>query len=122
ARDDAPRSVEHAAEQVDDDRHDDDEQDDVSDPPEDHRGLLSATTAALRAIPGSAPRITSNCPLIAVTAPSSGRRCSDSTPCNAPASAASPPEIDSRRLRTMISAAASTATTTTASTTLSRTR
>ena len=57
------------------------EQDDVADPPEGHRGLRSATIAALRAIPGSAPRMMSNCALIAVTAPSSGRRCSASTPC-----------------------------------------
>ena len=45
-----------------------DEQHDVADPPERHRGLLSATIAALRAMPGSAPRMTSNCALIALTA------------------------------------------------------
>ena len=37
------------------------------------------------AMPGSAPRMTSNWALIALTAPSSGRRCSDSTPCSADA-------------------------------------
>ena len=50
----------------DDDREDDDEEHDVADPPERHRGLRSATMAALRAMPGSAPRMTSNCALIAV--------------------------------------------------------
>ena len=44
-------------------------------------------------MPGSAPRMMSNCALIAVTAPSSGRRCSASTPCRAEASVASPAEI-----------------------------
>src|SRR6187455_2321789 len=108
ARHDALRCVEDAAKQIDDDRKDDREQDDVPDPPEGHRGLLSATIAALRAIPGSAPRMTSNCALIAVTAPSSGRRCSDSTPCSAAASDASPAEMFIRPLRTRISATAST--------------
>src|SRR5712692_11073156 len=119
--DDALGGVEHSAEQVHDDRQDHREQDDVSDPPEGHRGLLSATIAALPAIPGSAPRMMSNCPLIALTAPSSGRRCSDSTPCSADASVASPSEILARPLRTSISAMASTSTTPNASTTVSRT-
>ena len=35
----------------------------------------------------------SNCALIALTAGSSGRRCSASTPCSAPASVARPVEI-----------------------------
>src|SRR3990172_2276019 len=113
--------VQHAAEQVHDDRKHHREQDEVSDPPEDHRGLLSATIAALLAIPGSAPRMMSNCSLIALTAPSSGRRCSDSTPCSADASVASPSEILVRPLRTSISATASTSTTPAASTTLRRT-
>src|SRR5687767_14646108 len=68
AGDDARGGAEHAAEQVDDDREHDDQQGHVADPPERHRGLLSATIAALLAIPGSAPRMTSNWPLIAVTA------------------------------------------------------
>ena len=55
------------------------------------------------AIPGSAPRMMSNCALIAVTAPSSGRRCSDSTLCNADDSVASPSEVRLRLLRTRIS-------------------
>ena len=38
-------------------------------------GLLSATIAALLAMPGSAPRMMSNCALMALTEPSSGRRC-----------------------------------------------
>ena len=84
------RRVQHAAEQVDDDGKHDDEQDDVPDPPEGHRGLRSATIGGLAAIPGSAPRMTSNWALIALTAPSSGRRCSDSTPCSAEPSVASP--------------------------------
>ena len=87
------RRVEHAAQQVHDDRQDDEQQDDVSDPPEGHRGLLSATTAALLAIPGSAPRMTSNWALIALTAGSSGRRCSASTPSSAVPSVARPSEI-----------------------------
>src|SRR3990170_6850701 len=120
AGDDALGCIQHGAEQVHDDRKDDREQDDVSDPPEDHRGLLSATTAALPAIPGSAPRMMSNCPLIALTAPSSGRRCWDSTPWSADASVASPSEILVRPLRTSISATASTSTTPAASTTLRR--
>src|SRR4051812_39171582 len=51
ARDDALRRGEHAVEQVDHDRQDRDEEEDVPDPPERHRGLLSATTAALEAMP-----------------------------------------------------------------------
>src|SRR5712691_562676 len=121
AGDDALGGVQHTAEQVHDDRQDHREQDDVSDPPEDHRGLLSATIAALPAIPGNAPRMVSNCPLIALTAPSSGRRCSDSTPSSAVASVASPAEILVRPLRTSISATASTSTTPAASTTVRRT-
>ena len=46
----------------------------------------------------------SNWALIAVTAGSSGRRCSDSTPSSAPPSVARFLEIDSRRSRTTISA------------------
>src|SRR3990172_9405924 len=120
AGDDALGGVQHTAEQVHDDRKHDREQDDVSDPPEDHFGLLSATIAALPAIPGSAPRMMSNCALIALTAPSSGRRCCDSTPCSAVASVARPSEILVRPLRTSISATASTSTTPAASTTLRR--
>ena len=85
-----------AVQQVHDDRQQDDQQDRVSDPLERHCGLLSATIAAFAAIPGIAPRITSNCALIALTAGSSGRRCSDSTPSSAPASVASFFEVDSR--------------------------
>src|ERR1039457_3930073 len=110
AGDDALGCLQHATQQVHDHRHDHDEQHDVTEPPEDHRGLLSATIAALRAIPGSAPRMVSNCALIALTAPSSGRRWSDSTACNADASVARPAETLVRRLRTSISATASTAT------------
>ena len=44
-------------------------------------------------MPGSAPRMTSNCPLIAFTEPSSGRRCSASTLWSADPSVASPWEI-----------------------------
>ena len=62
----------------------------------------------------------SNCPLIAFTAPSSGRRCSDSTPSSAAASVASPAEILVRPLRTSISATASTSTTPAASTAVRR--
>src|SRR4029077_15408000 len=122
AGDDAPGGGEDAVEQIDDDRHDDEQQHDVPDPPEDHRGLRSATTAAFLAIPGSAPRMTSNWALIAFTAGSSGRRCCDSTPCKAPASVASPSEIRVRPRRTSISATASTSTTTAASRTLRRAR
>src|SRR5664279_945617 len=120
AGNDAPRGVQHRAEQIHDDRKDHCEQDDVSDPPEDHFGLLSATIAAFLAIPGSAPRMMSNCALIALTAPSSGRRCCDSTPSSADASVASPSEILVRPRRTSISAAASTSTTPAASTTLKK--
>src|SRR5918994_4169713 len=102
ARDDALRRVQYAGEQ-DDHHHEDDEQDDVADPPECHRGLLSATIAALRPIPGSAPRMTSNCWLIALTAGSSGRRCSASTVSSAEPSMARPSEIRSRPRRTSIS-------------------
>ena len=62
----------------------------VDDPPEGHRGLLSATTAALAPMPGSADRMMSNWALIAFTAGSSGRRCSDSTVSSASASVARP--------------------------------
>src|SRR6202044_664628 len=96
AGDNALGGIEHAAEQVDDHWENHQQQDGVSDPPEDHRGLLSATIAALLAIPGRAPRMMSNCALIALTAPSSGRRCSDSTPCRAVDSVASPSEMVAR--------------------------
>jgi len=56
--------------------------------------------------------------LIAVTAPSSGRRCSDSTPSSAEPSAASSAEIRERLFRTRIRATASTSTTTATSTTV----
>src|SRR5204863_9163952 len=118
ARRDAPRRAQHAVQEVDHHRQDHDEEYYVPDPPEGQRGLLSATIDALRAIPGRAPRITSNCALIALTAGPSGRRCSDSTPWSAPSSAASPSEILARPRRISISASASTAMTTTASTTL----
>src|SRR3989337_410787 len=122
AGNDALGGVQDAPEQVYDHRKHDREQDEVSDPPEDHRGRLSATIAAFVAIPGSAPRMMSNCALIALTAPSSGRRCSASTPCSAVASVASPSEILVSPLRTSISATASTSTTPAASTTLRRIR
>src|SRR4051812_36728442 len=61
ARDDAPGRAEHAVQQVHDHRKDHDEEYYVADPPEGQRGLLSATIAALRAIPGRAPRMMSNC-------------------------------------------------------------
>ena len=61
-------------------------------------GLLSATTAAFAAIPGIAPTMTSNWALIAWTAGSSGRRCSDSTVSSAPASVARSSEADSSAL------------------------
>src|SRR4051794_27073079 len=121
ARDDRLRLAEHAVEQVDHDRQDDREEHDVADPPERHDGLLWATIAALAAMPGSAPRIVSNCALIAVTAGSSGRRCSASTLSSAPLSVARSSEISCRPWRTRISATASTATTTTASRMLSAT-
>ena len=76
----------------------------VADPAERHRGLLSATIAALRAIPGSALRMMSNWALIALTAGSSGRRCSVSTPSSAPASVARPAEMRARPRETTISA------------------
>src|SRR3954468_13309982 len=122
ARDDAPRSREHAVQEIHDDGEDDDQQGERADPPENHRGLLSATTAALRAIPGRAPRMISNWALIAVTAPSSGRRCSSSTPSSASASVARPAAIRSRPFLTAIRATARTPTTTRASSTLSSTR
>src|SRR3954454_8680549 len=122
ARDNRPCLPEHAGQEPHDDRQHDEEQHEVADPPERHRGLRSATIAALRAIPGSALRITSNWALMALTAGSSGRRCSASTDVNAEPSVASPLEIDCRRRRTSISATASTAITTTASKTLSSTR
>src|SRR6185503_9978539 len=105
--------VEHALEQEDHDRQHDERDDDGDDPG--HRGLLSATMAALAPMPGSADRMMSNCALIALTAGSSGFRCSFSTISSAPASVASPVEMLRRRVRTSISAAASTTTTTTAS-------
>src|SRR6478609_629349 len=122
ARDDALCGLEDAPQQKDDHGQEHDEEHDVADPPEDHPGLRSATIAALRAMPGRAPRMTSNWALIAVTAPSSGRRCSDSTVSSAPASVARPIEMLVSRPQTTISATASTATTTTASSTLRRTR
>src|SRR5215207_7555063 len=112
AGDDAPRRAEHAVQQIHDDQEHGEERD-VPDPPKGHRCLRSATIAAFPAIPGSAPRMISNCALIALTAGSSGRRCSASTVCSADDRVANPWEILSRRLRTMISAAASTRTTTT---------
>src|SRR4051794_22224064 len=115
ARHDRPGLPEDAVEQEHDHRHDDEQEHQVEDPPEGHDGLRSATIAALAPMPGSAERITSNWALIACTAGSSGRRCSDSTPSSAPASAARPSEAFFRPRRTSISAAASTATTTTAS-------
>src|SRR6476646_5117633 len=108
ARDDALRGREHAVQQVDDDGEDHDEQRERADPPERHCGLLSATIAALRAMPGRAPRMTSNWALIALTAPASGRRCSDSTVSSAPASVARPIEMLVSRPQTTISATAST--------------
>src|SRR3954452_1541703 len=122
ARDDAPRSREHAVQEIDDDGEDDDQQGERPDPPENHRGLRSATTAALRAMPGRAPRMISNWALIAVTAPSSGRRCSSSTPSSAVASVASPMDTRASRCRTTISAPASTTITTIASATVSSAR
>src|SRR4051794_17599746 len=66
ARDDCACLAENAAEQDHHDRRDDEQQHEVADPPERHRGLLSATTAALLAMPGSALRMMSNCALIAL--------------------------------------------------------
>src|SRR4029453_19488392 len=68
ARDDAFGLLQDAVEQVDDHRQDHREQHNVADPPEGHCGLLSATIAALEAMPGSAPRMMSNWALIALTA------------------------------------------------------
>src|ERR1700759_5874048 len=118
ARNDAVGRVEHTSQEVHDGRQDDQQHDRYSDPLEDHRGLLSATTAAFLAIPGRAPVITSNWALIALTAGSSGRRCSASTPSRAPASVASPREASSRSTRILVSAPASTITTTSASSTV----
>ena len=120
-RGDAPGGVADALEQDDHDGEYDEEQHKVPDPPERHRGLRSATMAALRAISGSAPRITSNWWLIALTAPSSGRRCSASTPSSAVPSVPSPREIAISRRRISISASARTATTTAARMTASAT-
>ena len=84
ARDDAPRGASaRRAAGTTTTREDHHEQDDRADPPERHCGLLSATIAALRAMPGSAPRMMSNWALIALTEPSSGRRCCASTPSSA---------------------------------------
>src|SRR5262249_53900121 len=119
--DDRARLLEHAAEQDGDDRRDDEDQDHVADPVERHRGRLSATSAAFFAMPGSALRMMSNCALIALTAGSSGRRCSSSTVDNATARAARFADVVASRLRTSMSATATTATTTMASRTLSST-
>src|SRR5215207_4033126 len=120
ARNDAAGGVEHALQQIHDHGQDHCKQEYVADPPEGHRGLLSATTAALAAIPGIAPTMTSNWALIALTAGSSGRRCSDSTVSRASASVVRPLDVDSRRARMRIRATATTATATIASRTLRR--
>src|SRR6185295_9837671 len=60
ARDDALRGVQDTAQEVHHDGCDDHEEDDVADPPENHFNHLSATIAALRPMPGNAPRMMSN--------------------------------------------------------------
>src|SRR5262249_20530605 len=108
---DAAAGAEDPHQQVEHDRQHEHEECDIGDPPEGHRGLLSATIAAFRPIPGSAPRMMSNWALIALTDGSSGRRCSASTISSAPPSVASPSAIASSRSFTAYRPAASTRTT-----------
>src|SRR6201999_4218647 len=99
AGDDRGGGHEHPAQQVDDHREQDDQQDHVTDPLEGHDGLLSATIAALAAMPGRAPVMIANCALIASTAGLSGARWPDSTPSSASASVASVVEVKARLAR-----------------------